>query len=342
MKTLNPAPELSELARRATVLTGATGAAIAILERGQMVCEASLGRDVPQVGLPLNPQHGLSGECIRTQRFVRCCESRTDERVDSKVCEMLGIRSMVIFPVFSSGTLVGVLGLFSDRPDTFPERCEAELKGLIDCCSGVLGRSQFIKAHAIPITSSESVLRNITSFEFRARTYPYVAAIILIVSLYFGTANRKGVGQGPIPTLVHAGTSTLSSVPTRAPARYSSTQLLLDDQYAGGKPHDDTEAFQWFEKAARRGDVPAQSTLATFYWLGQGTPRNYLEAYTWAMIAQAGGDQASAHLLNVLSSQMRPTSVAEARYKAARWLGMHRREMTSATDKSREGQLSAQ
>src|ERR1700722_15757977 len=52
---------LQLLTERAQYVTGASGAAIALLDAGEMVCRASAGPSAPEVGSELQMQAGLTG-----------------------------------------------------------------------------------------------------------------------------------------------------------------------------------------------------------------------------------------------------------------------------------------
>ena len=96
----------------------ATGTAIAIGTREEMVCRASFGA-APSLGVRLQAESGLSGECVRTGLLVRCDDTETDARVDAAVCRSLDLRAAVLVPVFAGEELRGVLEVFSDRPRAF-------------------------------------------------------------------------------------------------------------------------------------------------------------------------------------------------------------------------------
>lgn len=50
-------------------------------------------------------------------------------------------------------------------------------------------------------------------------------------------------------------------------------------------PRDMAQAAQWYRKAAEQGDVSAQGTLGSLYFMGQGVPQDYNEAYFWLDLA---------------------------------------------------------
>jgi TonB family protein len=108
---------LSLVSNRAISLLGATGSAIALQRNGVMVCRASGGATGPALGAHLSADFGLSGECLRTGLPILCNDVDKDSRVDTAAAQALGIRSLIVAPVFHHRTTVGVFEVFS---------CEAE------------------------------------------------------------------------------------------------------------------------------------------------------------------------------------------------------------------------
>jgi hypothetical protein len=115
---------LQLLADRAQYITGASGAAIALRrgEQNTMLCRASTGSNAPGLGSLLSTDHGVSGECVRTRRPLRCDDAQQDPRVDRKVCIDLGIASLVVMPIMSGDNVLGVFELFSGKPRAFEDR----------------------------------------------------------------------------------------------------------------------------------------------------------------------------------------------------------------------------
>lgn len=113
---------LQLLAERAQYITGATGAAIALRNNGEMMCRASAGTSAPEVGAHLQVDSGLSGESIRSMKTLRCDEAATDPRVNRESCEALGIASVVVMPLVRGNEVIGVFELFSDKAHVFEAR----------------------------------------------------------------------------------------------------------------------------------------------------------------------------------------------------------------------------
>jgi|SRR5579862_82694 len=113
---------LNDIVKRACLATNASAGAIAIANDDEMVCRATTGEHAPDLGTRLDTSHGLSGACIREKVWQRCKDTETDSRVNAAVCRHLGVRSIVVVPILNAGELVGIIEMFSIRPDAFSDR----------------------------------------------------------------------------------------------------------------------------------------------------------------------------------------------------------------------------
>lgn len=112
---------LDRIARVALVLTGASGAAIAIRQQQLIVCRARRGVPSPPLGAKLDANSGISGECLRTGRALQCSDTENDPRVEREVCRRLGIRSIAVVPIGKGTGTAGVLEVVSARPQAFED-----------------------------------------------------------------------------------------------------------------------------------------------------------------------------------------------------------------------------
>jgi len=123
---------LQLLSDRAQYITGASGAAIALRRSGKtdMLCRASTGSNVPELGALLSTEFGLSGESVRTRQPLRCDDAERDPRVNRDGCRELGIASVVVMPVVNDDEVLGVFELFSGKVNAFGERDLSALQRL--------------------------------------------------------------------------------------------------------------------------------------------------------------------------------------------------------------------
>ena len=127
---LNRDAFLNQVADRARQFTNADSAVLALRQSAMIVCVARSGPTGPPPGAQLDSRSGISGECLRHGRSFRCMDSETDSRVDAEVCRRLGIRSLVVVPVFEGPDVVGLVEVFSSRPNMFQDQHLAMLEQL--------------------------------------------------------------------------------------------------------------------------------------------------------------------------------------------------------------------
>ena len=92
---------INEIAQHARLATNATGAAIALMAGGIMVCRAVTGATASEVAALLNAPSGVAEACLATGSAQHCDDTETDPRFDAAACQRLGVRSVVIIPVLS-------------------------------------------------------------------------------------------------------------------------------------------------------------------------------------------------------------------------------------------------
>src|ERR1700720_1977088 len=90
---------LGTIAVAAHALAGAGGAAIAMPRGGAVVCVGRSGETAPELGVPLNVDSGISGECLRSGTIMRCDDASRDPLVDPEVCRLMGVQSIAVVPL---------------------------------------------------------------------------------------------------------------------------------------------------------------------------------------------------------------------------------------------------
>jgi len=121
---------LKLIGERARSLTRGNGAAIALVHKDTVICRASIGESAPALGTRLDVNSGLSGECFRAGKTLRCDDVEVDPRVDIESCRRLGVRSMVAAPVRYERDTVGLLMVFAKDPFNFDEGDVAVVESL--------------------------------------------------------------------------------------------------------------------------------------------------------------------------------------------------------------------
>lgn len=146
---------LRDIAEYALQVTGATGAAIALEWEGALVCRAAAGATAPDIGVKVNVESGLSGTCVRERTMQWCSDTECDARVDAEASRSLGIRSIIVMPLFVADRMVGVFEILSARVDAFRDR---DVKAMQDAAwrvtDAVRGERPTAKAPAGPKTAA--------------------------------------------------------------------------------------------------------------------------------------------------------------------------------------------
>jgi len=115
-------PAMRWVLERACTVTRADGAALALARRGKLVCHAHAGASVPDLGVEIDLNRGISGLCARTAMSWRCDSSDRDPHVDRTHCRELGTQSVLAAPVSHLNSVLGVLEVFSGRKSAFSDQ----------------------------------------------------------------------------------------------------------------------------------------------------------------------------------------------------------------------------
>jgi hypothetical protein len=121
---------LNQVAEEIRRFTDAESAVIALRRSTDVVCIARAGTVGPPPGARLDSRSGISAECLRQGCSLRCKDTETDPRVDGKVCRQLGIRSILVVPIFLGTDVVGLAEAFSSRPYAFNDEHLSRLEQL--------------------------------------------------------------------------------------------------------------------------------------------------------------------------------------------------------------------
>jgi putative methionine-R-sulfoxide reductase with GAF domain len=133
-------PAISVITERAQVLTGATGAAIALRHGDEIVCRARAGRTAPDLGVRLQTESGISADCVRTGEVVLCHDAERNPRVDLASCQRLGARSILAAPLRHFRRTLGVFEVLSAAPYAFDHRDVATMQLLSSMMVAAIAR----------------------------------------------------------------------------------------------------------------------------------------------------------------------------------------------------------
>ena len=321
-----------------------------------MICRATAGADAPGLGARLTIGSGFSGECVRTGHLLSCDDSETDPRVDRESCRALGIRSMIAVPIRFGDAVVGLLEVFSPKPNAFGANDDTVLQRLVDIVPVALNRASQASARSGGLRETGRAVEDLSagapvataapdeSHSPRSRrillgAVPVTLVFVLLwliapwIKSWTGSSSRTGsppksdlrlpVSKTQAP--VAAGANDLESLRRLARQGDSVAQFALGAHYATGEDvkQDYSEALRWFSMAAEQGHPAAQATLGLYYWSGRGVPPDLSKAYFWSVLAEASGDKTSKYLIPVLASRMPRAQVVAAQQQANDWLKQH-------------------
>ena len=151
---------LGAIAEAAQTLTAATGAAVAMRREGVMICRGRSGMTAPSLGAQLSINTGLSGDCLRTGKTLRCDDTEKDYRADPDACRRMGLRSIVAVPLNGQRGSIGILEVFSNRPSAFSDKHVEildRLAGMAEAAGSREARTESPSARHADLRSVQSV-----------------------------------------------------------------------------------------------------------------------------------------------------------------------------------------
>jgi TPR repeat protein len=124
---------------------------------------------------------------------------------------------------------------------------------------------------------------------------------------------RKAAGQGNIAGEMHLA-------------------ALYRDGAGNTIPRDMQQAAAWYRKAADQGDPTAQGTLGVLCSIGQGVPRDDVEAYFWLdLAASVKGQNQEKYAANrqAIGERITADELSDAQDRVAAWKAAHPRADSS-------------
>jgi putative methionine-R-sulfoxide reductase with GAF domain len=297
---------LALIATRAQVLVRASSAAVALAATDPdfMVCRASAGSDAPPVGARLQVGAGFSGECVRSGKLLRCDDTETDTRVDRESCRALGLRAMLAAPVRDSAKVIGLLEVFSAKPNSFTEGDTVVLQRLADTILAAVNRDARPQDVAVPASTVPSPASS-------AGSVPFASEAGEKTEKAKNDSESEGQSSGihlPRSHLVvlfcAAATIFLAlgfllapSIQALFQSSRSPQQTVLASSHPpvasispSVSPGVDTATLPQLQQLAARGDARAQNALGLRYATGDGVNLDEREAARWFIRAAEQGN----------------------------------------------------
>ena len=184
------------IAAAGQVLTKSDGVALAMRQSGRIVCRARSGEMAPELGSIIDPDSGISGECVRAAAILMCHDTHTDKRVEAEVCRTLGIRSIVAVPLRGELGMAGILEAFSSRPNAFDSECLNSLRALSQIAEMAHARERGEAWRAVPLTlktqmrSAQIVVDDVIGPDYTTKTSgrAWIIATVAMALLTFSVA----------------------------------------------------------------------------------------------------------------------------------------------------------
>jgi hypothetical protein len=139
-------PAISVIAERAQSLTGASGSAIGLQWGQEVVCSARAGRTAPDLGVRLQTDSGLSGECLRSGQILRCDDTEDHPSVERSVAQWLGVRSILVAPLQHFRRTLGIFEVLSTEAFAFDDLAVANLQMLAGFMVAAIARAAGVPA----------------------------------------------------------------------------------------------------------------------------------------------------------------------------------------------------
>lgn len=113
---------LQEIVQLALQATKATGAAIAVKQKGKLICLGAAGDAASEIGAMINAGSGFTGVCASSRTVLLCTNTMLDPRADADACRKIGVRAVIVVPLLQRHQLLGLMAVFSRRPYAFGVR----------------------------------------------------------------------------------------------------------------------------------------------------------------------------------------------------------------------------
>lgn len=115
-------PAAAELvADRVQKITGATGTAIGIIDKGQLLYRAGTGSAAVDVGTRMAMDDALSADCLTKGSALHYADTAAESQVRPEIFRQRGVKAFIAVPVYHAGQIAGVLELRFAQANAFRE-----------------------------------------------------------------------------------------------------------------------------------------------------------------------------------------------------------------------------
>jgi putative methionine-R-sulfoxide reductase with GAF domain len=113
---------LSVIVERATQISRAGGAAVAILDGDNVKYPANAGLLALPSGTEVPVEKALCAACLRSGKVFRCDDVNPELLLDTAECRQRGIGSLIAVPIFHNGGVAGALELYYPSAHAFADQ----------------------------------------------------------------------------------------------------------------------------------------------------------------------------------------------------------------------------
>ena len=161
------------------LIVNVDGAGVELIEGNELVYRAASGMAENFLGLRLNIENSLSGQCIKNKKTLLSNNIEEDNRVNKDAARKIGIKSMIVSPLICQDEVVGVLKVLSGKLEFFNQE---DIK-MINLISGLIAAAIF---NALKNDSSELYYKathdSLTGITNRSLFYDRLRQKILLTS----------------------------------------------------------------------------------------------------------------------------------------------------------------
>lgn len=125
--------------QKTQLITNSDGASVELIEKSEIVYSAASGIAEKFLGLRLDIDNSLSGECIIRKIPLISNDIEIDDRVNKNACRQIGINSMIVLPLICNNIVVGVLKVLSRKTNHYNE----EAISILELMTGLIAAEMF-------------------------------------------------------------------------------------------------------------------------------------------------------------------------------------------------------
>ncbi|HZW81306.1 MAG TPA: GAF domain-containing protein [Candidatus Deferrimicrobiaceae bacterium] len=202
-----------------------SGAAVATLEGKTIYYRACLGAAAPPLGTEVLLETALCATCVRNGEVLRLPNVNTASVIDSDLCRMRGIQSLIAVPIYHDGHTAGSLELYFDRLNGFAEQDIQTCQLMAGLVTEALGRDAGLELRKSMAAERSSMLAAIEKIK------PNLAA--LASGQPAGRVVEAPRDQSAMTASKKADTAPASA--TESAACWKCSNALIDEEQFCGK-----------------------------------------------------------------------------------------------------------